>query len=193
MSEHPSQVELNPYVAPESYGRQTQASANQPASTHLSPLSAGLVAWASTGIAGGVFGFGIFGFVGAAFGLFIAGAAAAPVTAVIFVVLRIVCPAGVSRKMAVIASALCGLTTGFGSTVSLFGNDSMPYAAIAGIVGGIVPAIGVGLMSFSKYSYRQPDVPPAVWSDLEPQLSEVDVETDWNKIAWRSGKKERRP
>jgi hypothetical protein len=178
MSEYPSQVELNPYVAPESYGRQTQASATQPASTHLSPLSAGLVAWASTGIAGGVFGFGIFGFFGAAFGLFIAGAAAAPVAAVIFVVLRIVGPAGVSRKTAVIASALCGLTTGFGSTVSLFGNDSMPYAAIAGIVGGIVSGIGVGLMSFSRYSYYELDVPPAVWADLEAQLDDVAEENE---------------
>lgn len=173
MSEHASQVEFNPYVAPESYGRQTQAGATQPTATHLSPLSVGLIAWASTGIAGGVFGFSIFGFFGFAFGLFIAGAAAVPVAAVIFVVLRIVCSSGVSRKTAVIASALCGLTTGFGSTVLLFGNDSMPYAAIAGIVGGIVPAIGVGLMSFNKYSYRELDVPPAVWADLETQRNDV--------------------
>lgn len=181
MPEHASHIEFNPYLAPESAGFQSRAHNDGTTARHLSPLKAGMISWASTGIAGAIFGFGIFGFIGAAFGFFIAGAAAVPVAAVIFVALRIIWPAGVPKNVAVISAALCGCMTGFGSTALMFSRGDLVFPAIAGVVGGIVPAIGVGLMSFSRYSYRELDVPPAVWADLETQLNDVTAENEGRK------------
>lgn len=175
MSEHASHAEFNPYLPPASAGFPAQVPGDATTASHVSPLTAGLTAWASTGVAGAFFGFGIFGFVGAAFGLFIAGAAAVPVAFVIFVALRIICPAGVSKKVAVTSAALCGCMTGFGSTALMFGTESLPYAAVAGIVGAFVPAVGVGLMSFSNHSYQKRDLPTAVWADLESQVGDVPI------------------
>lgn len=177
MSPSPNEIEFNPYLAPEMSGGAERVRSIE----KVSPLIAGVWAWASTGIAGAVFGFFIFGFIGAALGFFIAGAAAVPVAAVIFVALRIICPLGVSRKVAVMSAALCGGLTGFGSTVSLFNYSSLPAAAVAGIVGTVVSAIGVGIMSSRRFSYVEPEVPPAVWEDLEMQLNEVTEENERRK------------
>ncbi|MFN9719122.1 MAG: hypothetical protein ACK58L_10535 [Planctomycetota bacterium] len=172
MSDQTRPIDYDPYLAPESFTSQNQADATDSAARCLSPLSVAIVAWAGTGIAGSIFGFGIFGFVGAAVGLFIAGAASIPVAAVIFVTLRILRPAGLTRTMSMLSAATCGCITGFGTTISMFGNDSLAYAATAGLVGAIMPTAFVGLNRFVEPSARDIEVPPAVWADLERIMEE---------------------
>lgn len=179
MSDSADPREFNPYLTQETMLSEPPAREHMTAQGTRSALSIGLRAWVATGIAGGIFGFFIFGFFGAAFGLFVAFISAIPVATVTFVVLQLTHPRGVTTGRAVLAAAMCGAVTGFGSTFLLFGASRFSateflFALIPGILGAVVAAVGVALMDWNKVFYPSADTTSVDWVEVERRMSESD-------------------
>ncbi|MFO0976263.1 MAG: hypothetical protein U0996_07670 [Planctomycetaceae bacterium] len=161
MSGSESLLDSNPYSAPKSLMEEVPAGARDVTETLQSPLTAGLEAWATTGLAGGFFGLMLAGFFGAVIGLLIAFITALPVAAMIVIVLYFTCPAGVTSRAALWASVVCGAVSGFGSTTLLFGKSSVSIALIAGFTGAGVSALGTALIHWNKkFGYPAEPLPP---------------------------------
>lgn len=170
-----SLLDSNPYSAPQSLMEERSASLRHLPEVIRSPLEASLGAWATTGLAGGLFGFLLAGFIGAAFGLVIAFITALPVATVIFVVLQLTCRDGVTSTVARRASGLCGAVSGFGSTTLWFGHAPMWIALAAGCTGAVVSALGTVLIYRARET-RLPEEPlPADWAKITREMEERDV------------------
>lgn len=168
MLENANPVEANPYLASESLiGNAQTASSNGLDVKVYSPLIAGVVAWIGTGLAGGLFGFGLAGYIGLIFGLIYAFVGATPVTALTYVPLAIVYRNGLNRRQAILSAAACGGVTGLGMTLFMFQFPGLEFAFGAGIVGSIVPAILAAFIPPANSHMVPSDVPAATWSDLE--------------------------
>ncbi|MBL8811427.1 MAG: hypothetical protein JNM43_14745 [Planctomycetaceae bacterium] len=177
MSESAGSEDFNPYVAQETILSEPPASQLDSLRKSRSALLVSLQAWLTTGVAGGIFGLFLFGFIGAAFGLVVAFIAAVPVATATFVVLQITCPRGVSTGRAVLASAVCGGITGFGSTMLLFGvprfgASGILFALIPASIGAFVAAIGVAMMNWNKVSDHPPDPTSVDWANIERQMND---------------------
>lgn len=168
MLENASPVEANPYLAPESLtGKSPTISTNGQVAKVYSPLIAGMVAWIGTGLAGGLFGFGLAGYIGLIFGLIYASVGAMPVAALIYVALALVYRKGLNRRQTILSAAACGAVTGFGMTLFMFQFQALEYAFGAGIVGSIVPPILAAFVPPSNSEMFLSDAAAATWSDLE--------------------------
>ncbi len=179
MSEPAGPREFNPYLPQENMLSEPPAREHMMTQGTRSALSIGLRAWVATGIAGGIFGFFIFGFFGAAFGLFVAFISAIPVATVSFVALQLTHPHGVTTWRAVLAAAVCGAVTGFGSTFLLFGASRFSateflFALVPGILGAVVAAVGVALMDWNRVFYSPAYTTLVDWVEVEGRISERD-------------------
>lgn len=175
MSRSESLLDSNPYSAPQSLMEERSASLRHLTEVVRSPLEASLGAWATTGLAGGLFGFLLAGFIGAAFGLVIAFITALPVAAVIFVVLLLTCRDGVTSRAAFRASVLCGAVSGFGSTTLWFGHAPVWIALAAGCTGAVVSALGTVLI-YRARNTRLPEEPlPTDWAKITQAMEGLDT------------------
>lgn len=177
MSESAGSEDFNPYLAQEAILSEPPASGLDSLRRSSTALVISVQAWLATGVAGGVFGLFLFGLIGAAFGFVIAFIAAVPVATATCVVLQITCPRGVSTGRAVLASALCGGITGFGSTMLLFGvprfgASGILFALIPASIGAFVAAIGVAMMNWNKVSDHPPDPTSVDWANIERQMND---------------------
>jgi len=175
MSGSENLLDSNPYSAPQSLIQDRSVSLLQGSEILPSPLVVGLGVWASTGLAGGLFGFLLAGFIGAAFGLMIAIITALPVATVIFAVLQLTCREGVTSKVALRASVLCGALSGFGSTTLWFRGSPAWIALTAGFTGAVVSAVLTGVI-YRTRTVRTPKEPlPIDWAKISEAMERSDM------------------
>ena len=139
---------------------------DRPADLLNTPLNVGLAALLGIGCAGGLYGYGIFGFFGLLCGTMLAILGGFPVAIVIYLPLVIFCRDGMSRGTAILSGLICGAASGFLVSYAMFRNDG--YAVVAAFAGALVAPLVVFIATRNPAKVGEPPVvTPAEWSDLE--------------------------